>query len=128
MGADDPFLGMGGYFSSRSLTGNHWCPCPNPDALQQEMDELIRLAGINTDFTERKAISDEMQLLAMRNYWKFPLYWEQEAVSFWPEVRGYFHHPQPSGSHTQWVNLWFDPAFKGTSGNAGQTSGVPGGI
>ena len=127
MATDDPFLGMGGYFSSRSL-GNHWCPCLEPDALQQQMEDLIVRAGHTTDAVTRKAISDEMQLLAMRNYWKFPLYWEQEAVSFWPEIRGYFHHPQPSGSHTQWVNLWYDPAHKGDTGNSGQTSGVPGGI
>ena len=91
-------------------------------------DELWTKAGVTVDAAERKAISDEMQLLAMEQYWKFPLYWEQEAVSFWPEVRGYVHAPQPSGSHTHMEHVWIDPAHKDDKGFSGQTTGVPGGI
>ena len=76
----------------------------------------------------RKEISDQIQLKAMSEYWKFPLYWEQEAVAFWPEVRGYFHHPQPSGSHTQYEQMWINPAHRDDRNNAGQTTGVPGGV
>ena len=64
----------------------------------------------------------------MEQYWKFPLYWEQEAVAFWPEVRGYFHHPQPSSSFLRWEHLWIDPSHADDSDKSGQTSGVPGGI
>ena len=128
MPADDPFLGMGHYFNSKSITNNHWVPAGEIDEIQQKADELLRQAGITVDAAKRKAISDELQLFAMEQYWKFPLYWEQEAVAFWPEVRGYFHHPQPSGSHTQWEQLWFDPAHKDDKGFKGQSKGVPGGL
>ena len=129
MAVDDPFIGLGGYLDSQS-SGNQWCPCEleDRDAVQIEIDRLIKLAGDTIEPTARKAVSDDLQLFAMENYMKFPMYWEQEAVSFWPEVRGYWHHPQPSGAHTQWVQMWFDPSNEGDSGYSGQTSGVPGGI
>ena len=75
-----------------------------------------------------RPLSDELQVYAMEQYWKFPLYWEQEAVAFWPEVRGYYHHPQPSGSFVRWEQLWLDESHKDDSGFSGQTSGVPGGV
>ena len=128
MPADDPFLGMGHYFNSASVTNNHWCPCENRDDIQIKMDDLLTQAGVTVDPVQRKAISDEAQLFAMEQYWKFPIYWEQEAVSFWPEVRGYFHHPQPSGSHTNFEQMWIDPSHKDDKGFSGQTTGVPGGI
>ena len=124
MPTDDPALGMGYYFRCDS-TANYWTPGSDCD---QEMETLLDQALSEADPVARKAISDKIQLKAMREYWKFPLYWEQEAVSFWPEVRGYFHHPQPSGSHTQYEQMWIDPAHKDDRGNAGQTSGAPGGI
>ena len=128
MPADDPFLGMGHYFNSASVTNTHWCPCENRDDIQIKMDDLLTQAGVTVDPVQRKAISDEAQLFAMEQYWKFPIYWEQEAVSFWPEVRGYFHHPQPSGSHTNFEQMWIDPSHKDDKGFSGQTTGVPGGI
>ena len=64
----------------------------------------------------------------MNKYVVFPIYWEQEAVAFWPEVRGYFHYPGPSGPHVTWEQLWYDPAHKDDTGFSGQTSGAPGGI
>ena len=57
MRADDPFVGMGQYFSSQSLSNNHWCPCPQMDAVQTKADELLEKASITTDPAERKAIS-----------------------------------------------------------------------
>ena len=124
MPTDDPALGMGGYFRCDS-TGNNWTPGSECD---QEMETLLDQALSEADPVKRREISDKIQLKAMREYWKFPLYWEQEAVSFWPEVRGYFHHPQPAGAHTQYEQMWIDPSHKDDRGNAGQTSGVPGGI
>jgi len=43
-------------------------------------------------------------------------------------VRGYYHHPQPSGSFVRWEQLWIDPSHENDSGFSGQTSGVPGGV
>ena len=80
------------------------------------------------DPVKRKEISDEIQLYIMNKYVIFPIYWEQEAVAFWPEVRGYFHYPGPSGPHVTWEQLWYDPAHKDDTGFSGQTSGAPGGI
>ena len=65
----------------------------------------------------------------MQQYWKFPLYWEQEAVAFWPELRAYDHPPpQPSGPFVRWEQLWIDDSHKNDRGFSGQTSGVPGGV
>ena len=124
MGTDDPALGMGGYFRCDS-TGNLWTPGTDCDP---EMETLLDQALTEADPVKRREVSDKIQLKAMREYWKYPLYWEQEAVAFWPEVRGYFHHPQPSGSHTQYEQMWINPAHKDDRGNSGQTSGVPGGV
>jgi ABC-type transport system substrate-binding protein len=124
MPADDPALGMGQYFRCAG-TGNHWTPGLPCD---ENGERLLDLAASTVDPVARKAISDELQLYAMEQYWKFPLYWEQEAVAFWPEVRGYAHHPQPSGAFLRWEQLWIDPAHAGDSNNSGQTSGIPGGI
>ena len=123
MPTDDPALGMGNYFRCDS-TGNNWTPGSDCDP---EMESLLDQALSEGDPVKRREISDQIQLKAMREYWKYPLYWEQEAVAFWPEVRGYFHHPQPSGSHTQYEQMWINPAHMDDSDNAGQVAGVPGG-
>ena len=124
MPTDDPALGMGYYFRCDS-TANYWTPGTECD---EEMETLLDQALSEGDPVARKEISDQIQLKAMREYWKFPLYWEQGAVAFWPEVRGYFHHPQPSGAHTQYEQMWINPAYKDDRGNSGQTTGVPGGV
>ena len=124
MPADDPALGMGYYFRCVS-SNNHWTPGSDCDAT---METLLDRAATTIDAAQRKAISDEIQLYAMEQYWKFPLYWEQEAVAFWPDVRGYYHHPQPSSSFVRWEHLWMDPSMKDAGGYSGQTSGVPGGL
>ena len=123
MPTDDPALGMGHYFRCDSV-GNNLTPGTDCDA---EMESLLDQALSEGDAAKRKDVSDQIQLKAMREYWKYPLYWEQEAVTFWPEVRGYFHHPQPSGAHTQYEQMWINPAHKDDRGNSGQTTGVPGG-
>jgi peptide/nickel transport system substrate-binding protein len=130
MPQDDPFLGMGLYFSSKAVSTNLWQPgAPaSIQPLQQQVDDLLAQLAATVDPVERKALSDELQLLLMKSYWRLPVYWEQEAVAFWPEVRGYFHHPQPSGAHTRFEQVWIDPAHKDDKGFKGQTTGVPGGI
>ena len=123
MPTDDPALGMGHYFRCNSV-GNNLTPGTDCDP---EMESLLDQALSEGDAVRRKEISDQIQLKSMREYWKYPLYWEQEAVAFWPEVRGYFHHPQPSGAHTQYEQMWINNEFKDDKGNTGQVAGVPGG-
>ena len=122
--ADDPNAGVASYLRCDS-TSNYWTPNGPCDL---EIVALLDQAQTELDFTARKALSDEMQLQAMRLYGSFPVYWEQEAVSFWPEVRGYAHFPAPNGSFLKFMHLWIDPAHKDDTGNKGQTTGVPGGI
>jgi peptide/nickel transport system substrate-binding protein len=124
MPADDPALGMGFYHRCIS-PNNHWTPQTPCD---DKAEGLLDQAASTVDPGQRKSISDELQLYIMEQYWKFPLYWEQEAVAFWPEVGGYYHHPQPSGAFVRWEQLWIDPSHKDDRGKSGQTSGVPGGI
>lgn len=124
MPADDPALGQGHYFRC-AATNNHWRPGPPCD---DKMEALLDKAASTIDPVARKKVSDEIQLYAMEQYWRFPLYWEQEAVAFWPEIRGYYHHPQPSGSFVRWHQLWYDPARKNDKKAVkGPTKGVPGG-
>ena len=86
---------------------------------------MLDRALIEADPAKRKALSDEIQLKGMRAYGKFPVYWEQEAVSFWPEVRGYAHYPAPFGSFRKHQHMWIDPSHKDDKGFKGQTTGVP---
>ena len=122
--ADDPNAGVASYLRCDS-TSNYWTPNGPCD---EEIVALLDQAQTELDFTARKALSDEIQLQAMKLYGSFPVYWEQEAVSFWPEVRGYAHFPAPNGSFLKFMHLWIDPAHKDDTGNKGQTTGVPGGI
>ena len=122
--ADDPNAGVASYLRCDS-TSNYWTPNGPCDL---EIVALLDQAQTELDFTARKALSDEIQLQAMKLYGSFPVYWEQEAVSFWPEVRGYAHFPAPNGSFLKFMHLWIDPDHKDDTGNKGQTTGVPGGI
>jgi ABC-type transport system substrate-binding protein len=79
------------------------------------------------DPVKRKAISDEIQLHVMNQYMYFPLYWEQEAAAFWPEVRGYAHFPTPHG-FVKFQHVWIDPAHKDDKGFKAESSGIPGGL
>ena len=57
-----------------------------------------------------------------------PTAFGQEAVAFWPEVRGYVHAGQPSGTHIKMEHLWIDPSRMDDKNNSGQMTGVPGGF
>ena len=122
--ADDPNAGMASFLRCDS-SGNHWTPNGPCD---EEIVALLDQAQTELDFSARKALSDEIQLRTMKSYSSFPVYWEQEAVSFWPEVRGYAHYPAPNGAFLKFMHLWIDPSHKDDTGNSGQTTGVPGGV
>ena len=122
-GVDDPFIGLGHYHRCDSLY-NFQTPGTECDATAEGLfEELSQL----TAYEDRKAKGVEIQLYLMSQYWNFPAFWEQEAVAFWPEVRGYVHFPGPTSSHLRWAHMWIDPALKDNTGFAGQTTGVPGG-
>jgi ABC-type transport system substrate-binding protein len=125
MAADDPSAGLGAYLRCESID-NRVTP-PN-DICDPAMEELLDEVDGIVDFAERKAKADEIQLKAMRDYYRFPLYWEQEAVAFWPEVRGYSHYPTPYGAWMKYQSMWMDPSHKDDKGFKGQTTGVPGGL
>jgi peptide/nickel transport system substrate-binding protein len=130
MPQDDPFLGMGAYFHSDNRGGNLWQPAPAASfvPLQEQIDDLLAQTAATVDPVERKAISQELELLIMKNYIRFSVYWEQEAVAFWPEVRGYVHFPQPHSTHIRFEQVWIDPAHANDTGFSGQTTGLPGGL
>ncbi len=124
MNNDDPGIGLGNYLRCDSIE-NRWTPGTDCD---QKLEELLDRVDGTTDPAERKAISDEIQLYAMGIYMWFPLYWEQEAVAFWPEARGYSHYPAPFGSWLKYQHMWIDPAHANDKGFSGQTTGLPGGV
>jgi peptide/nickel transport system substrate-binding protein len=124
MAADDPSAGLGSYLRCDSIE-NRWSPGTPCD---EKLEGLLDQVDGTTDPVERKAISDEIQLHAMQQYMYFPLYWEQEAAAFWPEVRGYAHFPTPYGSWLKFQSMWIDPAHKDDKGFSGQTTGLPGGL
>ena len=122
-GVDDPFLGLGHYHRCEShynfQTPGTACD-PTSEAMFEELSQL-------TEFEDRKTLGHELQLYLMAQYWNFPSFWEQEAVSFWPEVRGYVHFPSPTGSHRRHHHMWINPDHYNDTGFSGQTAGVPGG-
>jgi hypothetical protein len=75
----------------------------------------------------RKAISDEIQLHVRGIIMYFPLYWEQEAVVFWPEVRGYAYFPTPYG-FVKFQHVWINPPHKDDKGFKAESSSIPGGL
>ena len=122
-GVDDPFLGLGHYHRCASLY-NFQTPGTNcNDSVEAKFEEL----GGLTAFEDRKKLGQEIQIELMNLYWNFPMFWEQEGVAFWPEVRGYVHFPGPTSSHLRWAHMWIDPNHYNDSGFSGQTQGVPGG-
>lgn len=121
--ADDPNAGVAGFLRCDSA-GNYWTP---NGPCNQSIVDLLDQAQTELDPAKRLALAQEIELAAMKEYGSFPVYWEQEAVSFWPEVNGYSHFPAPNGSFLKFMHLWIDPADKDNTGNAGQISGVPGG-
>lgn len=124
MSFDDPSAGLGAYTRCVSIE-NRWTPGTECDT---ELETLMDQVDGTADRTARKEISDEIQLYVMENYMWFPLYWEQEAVAFWPEVKGYSHFPTPYGSWLKYQHMWIDPADREAGGFSGQTTGLPGGL
>ncbi len=125
MQADDPSVGLGGYHRCAASSNNAFYPDLACDTF---LDGLFEQLDGTTDPVARKKLSDETQLYIMNQYWKLPVYWEQEAVGFWPEVRGYYHYPAPFGSWVKYQHVWVDPSHKDDKGFKGQKTGVPGGI
>ena len=123
-GVDDPFVGLGHYYSCPSLYNFN-----TPGTACDEKVEawFAELSG-TIDPSARKELGDKIQLRVMSQYWTIPYLWEQEAVAFWPEVRGYAHFPSasPAGFRTFW-HMWIDPAHLDDTGNSGQVTGPPGG-
>ena len=122
--ADDPNAGVSSFLRCDS-TSNDWTPNGPCDL---DIVALLDQAQVELDADKRRDLAHQIELAAMKQYSSFPVYWEQEAVSFWPEVRGYAHFPAPFGSYRKFMHLWIDPGHKDDTGNAGQTSGVPGGV
>ena len=104
---------------------NFWTP---EGPCDESIEALLDQAQVELDPAKRLALAHEIELAAMKQYSSFPIYWEQEAAAFWPEVRGYVHHPSPAGSFLKFMHMWIDPAHMNETGYAGQTSGVPGGM
>ncbi len=121
--ADDPNAGVSAFLRCES-EGNHWTPNGPCD---ESIVSLLDQAQTELDPARRLDLAHQIELAAMRQYSSFPVYWEQEAVSFWPEVNGYAHFPAPNGSFLKFMHLWIDENDRDMSGNSGQMSGVPGG-
>ena len=122
-GVDDPFLGLGHYHRCASLF-NFQTPGTDCDATAEALFEEL---GQITEPAQRKTLGHQIQIHLMSQYWNFPVFWEEEAVAFWPEVRGYSHFPGPTSSHLRWAHMWIDPARRDDTGFSGQITGVPGG-
>jgi ABC-type transport system substrate-binding protein len=123
MVVDDPSSGLGSYLRCESIE-NRWTPGTDCDL---KLEGLLDQVDNTIDPVERKAIADEIQLYVMEQYMYFPLYWEQEAAAFWPEVRGFSHFPTPYG-FVKFQHVWLDPSHANDKGFSGQTTGLPGGI
>ena len=83
--ADDPNAGVAAFLRCDS-TGNHWTPNgPCDDSIVAVLDQ----AQVALDVDKRQVLAHQIELAAMKQYSSFPVYWEQEAAAFWPEVRGY---------------------------------------
>ena len=97
--ASDPALALGIEFRCASID-NYWTPGTECD---QKMEELLDQLDSALEREERKRTSDEVQVYAMEQYWKVNIFWEQEAVAFWPEVRGYAHFVRSTGSYNKFA-------------------------
>ena len=126
MGADDPSVGLGQYWKCASTRNHAYFP-DRADQCPQKVQDLFDQVDITADRAQRQALADDLQLAIMEDYTKIPIYWEQEAVAFWPWVEGYVHFPAPQG-YTQFDQIWRNDAKKDEGGHSGQTSGWPGGI
>ena len=121
--ADDPNAGI-----EVLLPCESWRDRSATNLCDASVASLLNQARIETDYGKRLELAHQIELSLMNHYNLFPIYWQQEAAAFWPKVRGYVHSPAQFGSHTKFLHMWIDPAHVEDSGNAGQTSGVPGGF
>ncbi len=121
--ADDPNAGVSSLLRC-DIIHDYWTPGSPCD---ESIFVLLDQAEVEADPGKRLELAHQIELAAMRQYSSFPLYWEQEAAAFWPEVRGYAHFPSPIGSFRKFMHLWIDRAHRDDDYNAGQTVGVPGG-
>ena len=121
---DDPIAGAAMYLHCESPY-NFWTPLGPCD---ESLDALADQVLVEGNPVKRLALTHQLELAGMRRYSPFPLFWEQQAAAFWPEVRGYIHFPNRVGSYLKFMHMWIDPAHGDDTGNAGQTHGVPGGI
>ena len=122
--ADDPNEGVAKYLLCDSYY-NLWTPDGPCD---EHIESLLEKSRVEPDPVKRLDLAHQIELAAMKQYGSFPVFWEQEAAAFWPEVRGYVHFPGPTGSYLKFMHMWIDPAHLEETGNAGQTTGVPGGM
>lgn len=113
---------------------SHYMSCDSPLndqtsgwACAESIEKLLDRVRVEANPERHLALAHEIELAALKQYSSFPVYWEQEAAAFWPEVRGYVHFPNNSGSFLKFVHLWIDPAHAGGTIYTGQVSGVPGG-
>ena len=129
MPADDPTEGVARYLSCESPY-NYWTIDPQ-NTVQHcdvEIEHLLDRAETETDQAERLELAHRIELAAMRQYSSIPLYWEQEAAAFWPEIRGYAHFPTPSGSFLKFMHLWINPEGFLAMAKAGKDSPPPGSL
>ncbi len=123
-GVDDVYGGLGQSMRCDSVS-NFLTPGTPCDA---KLEALYEELGAIVDPAERKRVGDEIQLYIMGQYIHVPIYWEQEAVAFYPDVRGFVHVPSPTTGFLHAIFMWMDPAHKDDTGFRGQTTGLPGGI
>ena len=121
--ADDPNAGAESFLNCDE-GGLHSLP----NLCNSRILTLLGDAQTELDSAERLGLAHEIELALMKQYNGFPLYWQLEAAAFWPEVRGYVHFPSSRGSLLKFMHMWIDPAHKNDVSNAGQTTGLPGGI
>ena len=119
--ADDPTEGVATFLDCNSPY-NFWKLDSRKTSrhCDAELQELLAMAETETDHEKRLQMAHMIELAAMRQYSSLPIYWEQEAAAFWPEVRGYVHFPSPSGSFLKFMHMWIDPKHAGDTGNAGR--------
>ena len=123
IGTNDPIAGMEYYLKCESRI-----LLKIPELCSPSVLGMLEQARTELDPTKRLELAHQIELGLMRQYNVFPVFWEQEAAAFWPEVRGYVHFPSRRGSFRKFMHIWIDLNHGNDSGFAGQTTGVPGGI
>ena len=128
MSADDPFIGMAHYMQSGSMSNNHWVPATEIDAIQHQADDLLAQVAAAVDPVKRKAISDELQLLAMEQYWRFPYTGSRKRQPSGPKSGDTSISLNLAGLTSALSTCGFTRPTRNDRGFKGQTTGVPGGL